>query len=332
MRYLIGWIFWVVLAVIVGFLGNSKREEKRVDPNKTVMRQVPMYRFGMYSIGVILIGLFGFFGAGAIHDEAQKENPWLIPVIFLGFFAGILCFLAGYILYAKHIFFDEKELIVGRPFRSNLSFLWQEIERMEISGNYLCLYGAGGKRIVKANPALENYDLFADMAKRMCSAKQIKQSGGDWKNGERSMVRRAAAYIIFGTAIFLLICIFILGKMGDYELAKMFTRPDMTVFRIALILAIAIFLYGIWLYLDRIRYTKNEIIFSTLFSKKRFSWRELKKVRRAKVGTMEVEMIFLTFQGKEYRVNSAKYRQEYQNFFDFIIDLALTQGIPTENL
>ena len=146
------------------------------------------------------------------------------------------------------------------------------------------------------------------------------------------MVRRAAAYIIFGTAIFLLICIFILGKMGDYELAKMFTRPDMTVFRIALILAIAIFLYGIWLYLDRIRYTKNEIIFSTLFSKKRFSWRELKKVRRAKVGTMEVEMIFLTFQGREYRVNSAKYRQEYQNFLDFIIDLALTQGIPTENL
>lgn len=332
MRYLTGWICWVVLAVVIGFLGNSRREEKRVDPNKTVMRQMPTYRFGMYFIGIILIGLFGFIGAGAIHDGAQKENPWLIPVILLGIFSGILCCLAGYILYAKHIFFDEKGLIIGRPFRSNLSLLWQEIERMEISGNYLCLYGPGGKRIVKASPVLENYDLFADMAKRMCSAKQIKQNGGDWTNGERVMVRRAAAYTIFGTAIFLFICIFVLGQMGDYELAKIFTRPDMLVFRITLILAIAIFLYGIWLYLDRIRYTKNEIIFSTLFSKKTFSWRELKKIRRAKVGAMEVEMIFLTFQGREYRVNSAKYRKEYQNLLDFVIDLALTQGIPTENL
>lgn len=331
MRYLIGWIFWVVLAIAVSFLGNSRREEKRVDPNKTVMRQMPTYRFGMYFIGILLIGIFGFIGAGAIRDGAQKEEPWLILVLFLGLFSGILCCLAGYILYAKHIFFDEKELIVGRPFRSKLSLSWQEIERMEISGNYLCLYEPGGKRIVKASPVLENYDLFADMAKRMCSAKQIKQSG-NWKNGERVMVRGAAAYTIFGTAIFLFICIFVLGQMGDYELAKIFVRPDMLVFRITLILAIAIFFYGIWLYLDRIRYTENEIIFSTLFSKKTFSWRELKKIRRAKVGTMEVEMIFLTFQDREYKVNSAKYRKEYRDFLDFIIDLALTKGIPTENL
>lgn len=331
MRYLIRWGFWVVLAIAAGFLGNSRREEKRVDPDKTVMRYMPTYRFGMYFIGIILIGLFGFLGAEAVGDGAQKEDPWIIPMILLGLLFGVLCFLTGYILYAKHIFFDEKGLIVGRPFRSSLSFLWQEIERMEISKNRLCLW-AEGKRIVKANPTLENYDLFAGMAKRMCSAKQTKQNGEKWKNGEHVMVRKTAVYVIFGTAAFLLLCIFLFGQMGNYELAKMFARPDMVVFRVALILVAAIFFYGLWLYLDRIRYTKSEIIFSTLFSKKTFSWGELKKIRKAKVGALEVEMLFLTFQGREYRINSAKYPQEYRELLDFVIDLALTKGIPTENL
>lgn len=143
MRYLIRWGFWVVLAIAAGFLGNSRREEKRVDPDKTVMRYMPTYRFGMYFIGIILIGLFGFLGAEAVGDGAQKEDPWIIPMILLGLLFGVLCFLTGYILYAKHIFFDEKGLIVGRPFRSSLSFLWQEIERMEISKN-VCAPGYDG--------------------------------------------------------------------------------------------------------------------------------------------------------------------------------------------
>ncbi len=47
---------------------------------------------------------------------------------------------------------------------------------------------------------------------------------------------------------------------------------------------------------------------------------------------MEVEKLFLTFEGKEYAVNSAKYVMDYRDFMDFIIDLALRQGTPTENL
>ncbi|MDE7325237.1 MAG: hypothetical protein K2N63_03000 [Lachnospiraceae bacterium] len=330
--YLIEWGFWVLLAVIVGLLGNSRREEKRVDPNKTVMRQNPTLRFSMYGVGIILTGLFVFVGTGAVKDGAHREEPFIIPLILLGVLAGILCFMAGYILYKKHVFFDEDGLIVGRPFRGNLQLKWTQISRMEMKGNRLVLYGPEGKKLLKADPSLENFDLFSSMAKRMCSAKQVREGKETWKGGERIMARRGATRVMFGISALLVLSVVILGQIGDYQLSRMFVRSDMVIFPITLAIAAAIFIYGIWLYADRIRYTKEEITFCRLFSKKTFEWRTLKKIRRAKVGQMEVEKLFLTFDGKEYAVSSAKYLQEYSYFLDFIIDVALRQGIATENL
>lgn len=332
MTYFIELGFWVAIALLAGFLGSSKREEKRVDPNKTVMRRNPTLRFGMYTIGIVLAALFIFIGTMAAKDKTTEEEPWIIPVILLGVLVGVFCMVVGYILYAQHVFFDEEELIVGRPFRSSLHVKWQEISRMEFVGNRLVLYAAGGKKLLKTDMTLENYDLFSDMAKRMCSSKQARDGKGVWKNGERVMGRHAAKWAVFFVSAFLVVSVLVLGQMGDYQLSKMFVRSDMVIFPVALAIAAAIFLYGIWLHSDRIRYTKEEITFCNLFSKKTFQWRTLKKIRRAKVGQMEVEKLFLTFEGKEYAVNSAKCVMDYRDFMDFIIDLALRQGTPTENL
>ena len=174
MGYIIELIFWVVIAVVVGLLSSSRREEKRVDANKTVMRQNPSLRYGLYTVGFIISGLFMFMGTMAVRDGAQKDEPWIIPLVFLGILIGAGCFVGGYVLYARHVFFDETELIVGRPFKKMLHVKWQEISRMEKKQTKLVLYGADGARLVAGDPSLENFDLFADMAKRMCSAKAAK--------------------------------------------------------------------------------------------------------------------------------------------------------------
>ena len=221
MGYIIEMIFWVVAAVVVGLFGSSRREEKRVDANKTVMRQNPSLRYGMYLLGILIVGMFVFFGTMAIRDGAQKEEPWTVLLIFLGILFGAGCFIVGDILYAKHVFFDETELLIGRPFKKMLHVKWQEIDRMEMKKNKLVLYGADGKRLVGADLSWENFDLFADMAKRMCSAKEVKK-GGDIGSGERVMKRRAAGVAMLILAVLLLfICAFI-AFAGDYTLAQMF--------------------------------------------------------------------------------------------------------------
>ncbi len=88
MTYFIELGFWVAIALLAGFLGSSKREEKRVDPNKTVMRRNPTLRFGMYTIGIVLAALFIFIGTMAAKDKTTEEEPWIIPVILLGVLHG----------------------------------------------------------------------------------------------------------------------------------------------------------------------------------------------------------------------------------------------------
>ncbi len=333
MRYIIEMIFWVAAAVIVGFFGSSRREEKRVDANKTVMRQNPSLRYGMYLLGVLIVGMFVFFGTMAIRDEAQKEEPWTILLIFLGILFGAGCFIVGYIFYAKHVFFDETELLIGRPFKKMLHVKWQEIGRMEMQKNKLVLYGADGKWLVGADLSWENFDLFADMAKRMCSAKEVKK-GGDIGSGERVMKRRAAGVAMLILAVLLLfICAFI-AFAGEYTLAQMFAGKTMIFFPFLFAAGLAALFYAIFLFRENIRYTKEEIVYGSLFGKKKFLWRSLRNVRYVKEerGGIPVQKLYLTWEGKERVVSSKKYPGQFDEFLDFVIGVALMGNIPTQGL
>lgn len=331
MEYIAELVFWVVIGVVVGFLGSSRREEKKVDANKTVMRQMPSIRYGMYTIGILIGGMFAVFGAMALRDGAQKEEPWLVPLTFVGLMVGALCCAGGYIFYAKHVFFDEEELIVGRPFRSMLHVKWQEISRMETKKTRLLLYGADGKKLVAANPALENFDLFSDMAKRMCSAK-VQRKGNGWENGERVMERRMAfkAMLAFAALLFFLFTVTVF--VGGYGFAEVFTRGDLFFLPLLFAAGAAALFYAIFLRVEKIRYTKEEITFCSLFGKKKFSWRDLRKIRREEQATTSAQKLYLTWEGKERVVSSTKYPEEYKEFLDFIIEVALERNVPTQNL
>lgn len=331
MEYIVEMIFWVVLAVVLGFLGSSRREEKKVDPNKTVLRQMPTIRYGMYFIGIVIGGMFCFFGAMAIRDGAHKGQPWLIPLILFGVLAGAACILAGYIFYAKHVFFDEDGLIVGRPFHKMLHVKWQEISRMKVKANKtVILYGADGKRLVTAGAALENYDLFLGMAKRMCSARMPRKDGG-WQDGERLMTRRTAWVAMLSFAGLMFFLVVLTALIGDYTLkdvlsGRMFLLPPM------LLLGLAAFVYAVFLYMEKIRYTKDEITFYRLYGKKKFLWRNLKKIRREADHAGTVQKLYLTWEGKEYMVSNVKYQRHYDEFLDFVIGIALERDIPSQNL
>lgn len=330
MEYIIETLFWVVLAVVLGLLGSSRREEKRVDPNKTVMRYEPSMRYGLYMIGILLGGMFGFFGAMAIRDGAHKAEPWLIPVILLGVLAGIFFLVCGYILYASHVFFDEEELIVGRPFRGMQHVKWQEISRMEKKGNRLLLYGADGKRLVRTNQSIQNFDLFLDMAKRMCSARM--QKNDSWQDGQRVMTRRTAAVAMLSLAGVLFL-FFIVGMLlGKYSIREAFTSGELVFMPVMFAAGTAALLYGVVLCAERIRYTKEEITFYSLFGKKNFLWRSLKKISRKEQGTTGAQKLCLTWDGKEYVVSKNKYPVQYDEFLDFIIGVALEQDIPSTGL
>lgn len=331
MEYIIEMIFWVVLAVVLGLLGSSRREEKKVDPNKTVLRQMPNIRYGMYFIGILIGGMFCFFGAMAIRDGAHKEQPWLLLLILFGVLAGVGCILAGYVFYARHVFFDEEELIVGRPFHKMLHVKWQEISRMEVKANKtITLYGADGKRLVTAGAALENYDLFSSMAKRMCSARMPRKEG-DWQAGERLMTRRVAwvAMLSFAGLMFFLIIMTML--IGDYTF-KTALSDGMFLLPLMLLIGIAAFVYAVILYAEKVRYTKEYVIFCRLYGKKKFLWRNLKKIRREGDHGGTVQKLYLTWEGKEYMVSNVKYQRHYDEFLDFVIGIALERNIPSQNL
>lgn len=331
MEYIVEMIFWVVIAVVLGFLGSSRREEKKVDPNKTVLRQIPTIRYGMYFIGIIIGGMFCFFGAMAIRDGAHKEQMWLVPLILFGVLVGVVFVLSGYIFYARHVFFDEEELIVGRPFRKMLHVKWQEISRMEVKANKtILLYGADGKRLVTAGMALENYDLFSSMARRMCSARMPKKEGG-LKDGERLMTRKLAwlAMLLYAVLMFSLVVLVALVQgysFKDVLTGKLFLLPIM------LLIGTAALFYAVFLYMEKIRYTKDDITFYRLYGKKKFLWRNLKKIRRMGDLGGTVQKLYLTWEGKEYMVSNVKYRAQYDEFLDFVIGIALEGDIPSQNL
>ncbi|MDE6874701.1 MAG: hypothetical protein K2P87_09640 [Lachnospiraceae bacterium] len=330
MEYIVEMIFWVVLAVVLGLLGSSRREEKKVDPDKTVMRYGPSMRYGLYMIGILIGGMFGVFGAMAIRDRAHEAEPGLILLILLGVLAGIFFLVCGYILYARHVFFDEEELIVGRPFKSMLHVKWQEVSRMECKGNRLLLYGADGRRLLCANAVLENFDLFSDMAKRMCSARMPKKDS--WQDGQRVMTRRTAAVAMFCLAGLLFIFFAVSLLIGKYDFREVFTSGEQAFMPVMLAAGAAALLYGVVLFAEKIRYTKEEITFYRLSGKKNFLWRNLKKIRREEQGSSGVQKLCLTWEGKEYVVSKAKYQAQYEEFLDFIIDVALERDVPISGL
>lgn len=328
MKYIFELVILAIIGVVTRMLGSSKREEKKADPNKTVMRQQPNLRYSLYVLGIMFMIIF-FYGAAAAMQE--NENTWLFSfLVFLGILVGGFFLIGGYSLYARHVFFDEEELLVGRPFKKLLCVKWQEISRMETKTGQIILYGPDGKKLVRASASLENFDMFANTAKRVCSAKEASKQRTEWKNGARVMRRRAGAIALLVCAV-LMFALFVLIMMAsEYTFLQMFTSSETFVFGILFLVGVLLLFYSIKLFAERIRYTKEEITFSKLFSKKTFSWNRLQKIRREQSGKL-VQKLYLTWDGKEYAVSPAKYAKYYEEFEDFIIDIALSRDIPAQN-
>lgn len=331
MKYFIELIVLVIIGVATRFLGSSRREEKKADPNKTLMRQPPNLRYSLYVLGIMFMIIFCYGGVAAAQDGASKDAPWLPFLMLLGVLASGLFFLGGYSMYARHVFFDDEELLVGRPFRGLLRVGWKEISRIETKRGQIILYGADGKRLVRASANLENFDIFENTVKRVCSAKQAPKQRTEWKNGARVMKRRAGAIALLILVIMLLALFALVMMASGYTFLQMLTSGETFIFSMMFIAAIPLLFYSIWLFAEKIRYTKDDITFSKLFSKKTFSWDRLQKIRREQNGKA-VRKLYLTWDGKEYAVSPARYAKYYEEFEDFVIDIALTRDIPAQNL
>lgn len=329
MKYIIEVLIYAAIGAVTVLFGSSRREEKKVDSNKTVMRQPASLRYSMYFLGAMFMAIFCYLIVSAVRDGVLEEEPWTLAGPFAGFLVGVFCVLCGYFLYARHVFFDDEELLVGRPFKGLVCVKWQEISRMDMKNGYIVLYGPDGKKLVKAQSGMDNYDMFALEAKRACSGKQGPKQR-EWTDSERVMRRRAGSVALFILAV----CVFglfaLFAAVAEYSFVQIFAEGKFG-FQILFYLAVLILFFSIRMWFEKIRYTKEEITFSKLFSKKTFSWDKLQKIRRNQPeGNMQ--KLYLTWDGKEYAVSPAKYAKYFGEFEDFVIDIALGRNIPTQNL
>lgn len=165
-------IMWMVLFLIGGILylifGKNKREKKGVPVGMSLLAVSPVYRYAMYGAGVILL----LFGALIVVLMSLSGEVELFPIIFMAVLilcvAGIF-FLAGYAFYARHIFFNEEKIMIGKLFDEPDVLPWKEISRAELKKNRIRLYDKNGKRCLDVSAGMIGFREFQTMAEQKCA-------------------------------------------------------------------------------------------------------------------------------------------------------------------
>ncbi len=130
-------------------------------------------------LGLFVFGFVVVFVGIAISLGAWKEAG-SVMLLCMGLAVVILVagFFAGYCMRAKHIWYDEEKLLLGRPFRPYETVQWRWIVRMQIlNQDFFYLFDRDGRRVVSADAGMTGYQDFYHTAAKHCRPERDVLSG-----------------------------------------------------------------------------------------------------------------------------------------------------------
>lgn len=95
-----------------------------------------------------------------VYDGAEELGGILYVMIAMGVFMPILFFLLGHVMYARHMYFNEEKILIGKPFRSPRTLYWNEVGNVKITKYAVMVYDGNGKRCVTAQSQMIGYEEF----------------------------------------------------------------------------------------------------------------------------------------------------------------------------
>ena len=167
-------IFTLALVLLAGIIslitGRNRRQIKRIPPGMSILCQPPGKRYMLYALGVMVLGVVGFFTVLFVMDGAPEKarGMWGLCV-GMAVLVFALTIFGGNVMARECTYFDWERIQIERAFRKPKIYAWEEIRR--IDGGFdrkVNLYLADGTKIFTADISMVNYETFCQMVKVQC--------------------------------------------------------------------------------------------------------------------------------------------------------------------
>ncbi len=289
-------------------------------------------------LGIFVSGFTAVFVGIAIYAGAWNEAG-SVMLLCIGLVAVILVagFLAGYCIKARHIWYDDEKLLLGRPFARYETVQWRGIVRMQIvNQDFFYLYDRDGRRLVSADAGMTGYHDFYSAAARHCMPERDAMSGMGTPYQEKYCVRagggvlrcRTGEYKVMFVLSLLLAGIvpvmgIALGKSADEMSAWCFSAENMETKLMILALvacsAAALIVAG----LQKITYDQRQIEIRRFPRKTvRMNWNEVRKIECCPEKRGDRTIILYTDK-KKYVIREKRFRK---GFAELIASLEKRRG------
>ncbi len=183
-------------------------------------RQMMLPLLGIFMLGfvIVLVGIAVSMGA---WEEAGSIMLFCVGLAVIIFVAGLF---TGYCLKARHIWYDEEKLLIGRPFRQYETVQWRGIVRMQIlNQDFFYLYDRDGRRLVSADAGMTGYHEFYDMAAKHCMPERDVMAGTGTPYQEKYVAASGGGVLRYRTgeyAVMLVISLLLAGMVFGVEFAS----------------------------------------------------------------------------------------------------------------
>ena len=165
-----------VVAAIAGIVyriaGNNRREEQSVPVGMKLLTNKPFIRYFLYAMGVVFFLMFGgIMALPFLMGDGDQVREFLGTYILVGVLDVVillLFLLLGYSMYARHIYFNDKKMVIGRLFRAPVTLEWSQVGQIKSKRGYVRLYDGSGKKRVEARPGMVGFETFRALAEQKC--------------------------------------------------------------------------------------------------------------------------------------------------------------------
>lgn len=229
-------LFTLALVLIAGIIslvtGRNKRQMKRILPGMSILCQPPGKRYMLYALGVMVLGIVGFFSVLFVMDGAPEEarGMWSLCVAMAVLLFAITIF-GGNVMARECTYFNRERIQIEKAFRKPKSVAWEEIRRIDGGfDNKVNLYLADGTKVFTADISMVNYEVFCQMVKVQCpeAVKGYYQSQA-YDRPQKRILRYGTEYYVLAVMEILMLLVYvamIFSSAGDAFVQELFKHQS----------------------------------------------------------------------------------------------------------
>lgn len=283
------------------------------------------------AIACLCSGMVAFFAVCMWQEGgflALAGEFWFLILIGVIVLLDAACFLGAYVWQSRHVLYDEKMLLIGRPFREYREIRWYEISKIEIiNQDFFNLCDRDGRRCVQASADMQGYSTFYHTAISHVHPEYAVAAGEGTAyenhftpvNGCGMLCPRAGEYwgllAVTGLLMLFVAGMFIREGAGAGEVFSILLEEKLYG-ALILPLGFAVSVLGlVWAGGRKITYDRTEIVWY------RFG-RKIRSLRRGDIQKITAEagrngLRTLTFylENEQYRIREAQFRKGFSEFF-----------------